>query len=46
MCKAFCGLGKDLRGVVMSWNKAAETTFGFAADEIVGRPIRHGYGHG
>jgi two-component system sensor kinase FixL len=32
-------VGKDLRGVVMSWNKAAETTFGFAADEIVGRPI-------
>ncbi len=32
-------IGKDLRGIVTSWNKGAETTFGFQADEMVGGPI-------
>ena len=32
-------VGKDLRGVVISWNKAAETMFGYPASEIIGRPI-------
>ncbi len=32
-------VGKDLSGVVTSWNKAAETMFGFAAAEIVGSSI-------
>lgn len=32
-------VGKDLNGIVKSWNKAAEQMFGFTADEIVGRPI-------
>lgn len=32
-------VGKNLNGVVISWNKAAAGMFGFTADEIVGQPI-------
>jgi PAS domain S-box-containing protein len=32
-------VGKTLDGIVTSWNKAAETIFGYRADEIVGKPI-------
>ena len=32
-------VGKDLDGVVTSWNRGAEAMFGFTADEIVGQPI-------
>ncbi len=32
-------VGKDLNGIVTSWNKAAKMMFGYAADEIVGQPI-------
>jgi PAS domain S-box-containing protein len=32
-------VGKDLNGTVVSWNKAAEATFGFASDEIIGQSI-------
>ena len=32
-------VSKDLNGIVQTWNKAAERMFGYAAEEIVGRPI-------
>ncbi len=32
-------VSKDLQGVVVTWNVAAERLFGWTAEEIVGRPI-------
>jgi PAS domain S-box-containing protein len=32
-------VSKTLDGTIRTWNKGAERTFGYAADEIVGRPI-------
>ena len=32
-------IGKDLDGIVNSWNQAAEAMFGYAASEIIGQPI-------
>ena len=32
-------IGKDLNGIIRTWNAAAERVFGYAAEEIVGRSI-------
>ena len=32
-------VSKDLNGVVTSWNKGAEKTFGYSAAEMIGQPI-------
>src|SRR5579883_214636 len=32
-------VGKDLNGIVRSWNRGAEAIFGYRAEEMIGRPI-------
>jgi PAS domain S-box-containing protein len=32
-------ISKTLEGIITSWNKGAERTFGYAAAEIVGKPV-------
>ena len=32
-------ISKDLNGIIMSWNQAAERIFGYQADEVLGKPV-------
>ena len=32
-------IGKDLDGVITSWNKGAERIYGYKAEEVIGRPV-------
>jgi two-component system, cell cycle sensor histidine kinase and response regulator CckA len=32
-------IGKDLDGIITSWNKGAEHIYGYAAEEVLGKPI-------
>jgi len=32
-------IGKDLKGIITSWNKGAEKIYGFEAREAIGRPV-------
>ena len=34
-------IGKDLNGIVTSWNQGAERMFGYSASEMIGESIRH-----
>jgi PAS domain S-box-containing protein len=32
-------IGKDLNGIITSWNKGAERIFGYVAEEVIGKPV-------
>jgi len=39
-------IGKTVDGIVTSWNEAAAAMFGYAAEEMIGRPITTLFPHG
>jgi PAS domain S-box-containing protein len=32
-------ISKDLNGIIVSWNEGAEKLFGYAAAEVIGKPV-------
>jgi PAS domain S-box-containing protein len=32
-------IGKDLNGIISSWNEAAQRLFGYTAEEMIGKPV-------
>jgi PAS domain S-box-containing protein len=32
-------IGKDLAGIITDWNKGAERIYGYAAEEVIGKPV-------
>ena len=32
-------ISKDLRGTIMTWNRGAEQIYGYAAEEVIGKPV-------
>jgi len=32
-------IGKSLEGIIVNWNKGAERVYGYAAEEVIGKPI-------
>ena len=32
-------LSKDLNGIITTWNRGAQRIFGYAAEEVIGKPV-------